>query len=57
MKRSRMIFDLPFDIQMAIKLRAVKDNCTTGEVVAKAVEKVIPIELEEAKEVLKGGDA
>lgn len=48
-----MIFDLPFDVQMAIKLRAVKDRCTTGEAVSKAVQISFAIELEQAREEIK----
>lgn len=51
--RSRMIVDVTPEVHMAIKLRAVKDGITTGEVVCRAIEQVFPDDIEEAKEVLK----
>jgi hypothetical protein len=56
---ARMIFDLPLEIQMAIKIRAVKSGCTTGDVVADAVTEWFAEDVAEAKRVLtdeKGGD-
>ena len=50
-KRSRMILDLPPDVQMAIRLRAVKDGCTTGEVVERAVRQTYPVDVREAEGV------
>jgi hypothetical protein len=44
-----MIVDVPSDVQMAIKLRAIKGGMTTGAVVCEAVQKVFATELEEAK--------
>ena len=38
-KTNRMILELPEDIQMAIRLRAVKNNEKTGQVVADAIQK------------------
>jgi hypothetical protein len=58
-KRSgRMIFDLTPEIQKAIKLRAVKSDMTTGEVVSAAIKAAFGKDLEEARQVLgeaKGG--
>jgi hypothetical protein len=51
-ERGRMIFDLPSDVQMAIKIKAVKSSMTTGEVVCEAVMKVFQGYLEEAKVAL-----
>lgn len=51
-ERPRMILDLPPEVQMAIKLRAVKDDCTTGTVVAAAIAQVFPADLAEARNVL-----
>ena len=48
-ERSRMIVDLPTEVQMAIKLRAVKANMTTGAVVCVAVKQVFGGDIEEAK--------
>lgn len=52
-KRNRMIVDLPADYQMAIRLRAVKSRCTTGEVVEDAVRIAFPVEVKEAEEASK----
>lgn len=58
--RERMILDLPREVQMAIKLRAIKDRCTTGAIVEWCVRDCFPKEVEEARQVLeelaKGGD-
>jgi len=51
-ERSRMIVDLPTDVQMAIKLRAVKSNMTTGAVVCEAVQKAFLKDVQEARNVL-----
>lgn len=48
-ERNRMIVDLPSEVQMAIKLRAVKSNTTTGAVVAEAVQHTFTKDLEEAR--------
>ena len=48
-ERTRMIVDVPPEIQMAIKLRAVKNNITTGEVVREAIERAFPKDIEEAR--------
>lgn len=50
--RIRMIVDLPIDVQMAIKLRAVKSNSTTGEVVCEAIQRTFSKDVEEARIVL-----
>jgi len=50
--RNRMIVDVPSDVQMAIRLRAVKSQTTTGAVVCEAVQQVFGKELQEAKTVL-----
>jgi hypothetical protein len=47
-----MIVDVPSDIQMAIRLRAVKSQTTTGAVICEAVEQIFGRELQEAKAVL-----
>ncbi len=47
-KRKRMIFDLPDYVRMAIKLRSIKNNLTTGEVVAAAIEQSFPRDVESA---------
>lgn len=52
MFHGRMIFDLPADIQMTIKLRAIKSNITTGAVVSEAINKIFNADLEEARAVL-----
>lgn len=44
-----MIVELPPEVQMAIRLRAVKAGMTTGEVVAEAVRLTFPADVEEAK--------
>lgn len=49
----RVIFDLPADVQMAIRLRAIKSGQTTGGVIAEAVALTIPQELEEALAIKK----
>jgi hypothetical protein len=46
--RYRMIFDLPASVQMAIRLRAVKDNCTTGDVLERAIRHTFPQDIFEA---------
>lgn len=51
-ERSRMIFDLPPDVQLAIKLRALKDGMTTGEAVAQAIKTAYRDELAEAEKAL-----
>ena len=47
--RSRMIVDLPRDVQMSIRLRAVKNGWTTGEVVACAIKQAFPDDIIEAR--------
>jgi len=47
-----MIVDLPSDVQMAIKLRAVKGNSTTGAVVCEAIQKTFSKDIQEARSVL-----
>ena len=51
-ERNRMIVDLPSDVQMAIKLRAVKSNMTTGAVVCEAVQKAFGKDILEARSAL-----
>lgn len=51
-ERNRMIVDLPSEVQMAIRLRAVKNNATTGDVVAEAVQNTFASDMAEAKAVL-----
>lgn len=46
--RNRMILELPVAIQMAIRLRAVKEGVTTGEVVARAVMVSFPDDFKQA---------
>jgi len=50
--RSRMIFELPSDVQMAIRLRAVKEGVTTGDIVCQAITTAYKHDLDEAKTVL-----
>lgn len=52
MMSKRMIFDLPDDVQMAIRLRAVKDRMTTGEVVSHAIERTFGEDIQEARALL-----
>jgi len=52
MSRTRMIFDVPREVQMAIRLRAVKAGMTTGDVVAAAIAQAFPDEVREAKETV-----
>jgi hypothetical protein len=47
--RGRMIFELPSDVQMAIKIKAVKSNMTTGAVVTEVVKKSLGKYVEEAR--------
>jgi hypothetical protein len=51
-ERNRMIVDLPAEVQMAIKLRAVKGDMTTGAVVSEAVKQVFGRDIDEAKAAL-----
>lgn len=50
--RTRMILDLPMDVQMAIRLRAVKDSITTGDVVRQAIVAKYAKDYEEAQSEL-----
>jgi hypothetical protein len=50
--RTRMIFELPTEVQMAIRLRAVKSDVTTGEVVCEAVKNTFRQDLEDARTAL-----
>lgn len=47
--RKRMIFDLPPEVRMAIKLVAVKHKTTTGAVVAEAIHRAYPEDVEQAR--------
>lgn len=47
-QHSRMMFDLPAEIQMAIRLRAAKSRLTTGQVVAQAVSATFAADVREA---------
>jgi hypothetical protein len=51
-ERNRMIVDLPSEVQMAIRLRAVKSNTTTGAVVCEAVHQAFAKDIEEARAAL-----
>ena len=51
-ERTRMMIDLPAEVQMAIKLRAVKRNVTTGAVVALAMTQAFGEDVEEALSIL-----
>jgi hypothetical protein len=51
-ERNRMIVDLPSEVQMAIRLRAVKSNTTTGAVVCEAMQRTFGNDLEEARAAL-----
>lgn len=48
--RKRMIFDLPAETQMAIRLRAVKNQGTTTGVIVRAMEIAFPQDVEEARQ-------
>ncbi len=48
-ERNRMIVDLPSEVQLAIRLRAVKSSTTTGAVVCEAVHRAFARDVEEAK--------
>ncbi len=48
----RMIFDLPADVQMAIRLRAVKEDLTTGRIVADAIRATFAKEVCEARTII-----
>lgn len=50
--RNRMIFDLPAKTQMAIRLRAVKNQSSTTEVITTAMEKAFPDDVREAEKEL-----
>lgn len=50
--RPRMIADIPTHVQMAIRLRAVKESVSTGDIIAKAVEHLYAQEIAEATAVL-----
>ncbi len=52
-KRNRMIVDLPTDVQMAIRVRAVKNGETNGDTVCRAVQATFPEEYREACEALE----
>ena len=47
-----MILEVPAEVQMAIRLRAVKDGVTTGQVVKAAIEQSFPEDVQEARTVL-----
>jgi len=49
-----MIFDLPKYVQMAIRLRAIKSDIRTGEVISEAVRLTFPDEVKEATRLLAG---
>jgi hypothetical protein len=50
--RNRMIVDLPSEVQLAIRLRAVKSGTTTGNVVCEAVQSTFANDVEEARAAL-----
>jgi hypothetical protein len=54
--RNRMILELPSEVQMAIRLRAVKSNATTGEVVCEAIQHRFGRDVEEARAALAEKD-
>jgi hypothetical protein len=51
-ERNRMIVDLPSEVQLAIRLRAVKSSTTTGNVVCEAVQNTFAKDVEEARAAL-----
>lgn len=53
----RMIFDIPNEVQMAIRLAAVKAGKTTGEIVAEAIRYAFPGDVKEAIESIVAIDA
>ncbi len=52
-KRTRMIVDLPKYVHIAIKLAAIKNDCTTGEVVEQAVRLCFLSDVAEAERIIK----
>lgn len=46
-----MIFDLPAEIQLAIRLRALKDRVTTGQVIERVIIECFPREIDEARKI------
>jgi hypothetical protein len=51
-KRNRMAVDLPPEVQMAIRLCAIKRGITTGDVVAEAIEACFSEDMAEAKRTI-----
>jgi hypothetical protein len=47
-----MIFDLPPETQLAIRLRALKNNATTAEIVCEAVGQTFAHDVNEARTIL-----
>lgn len=52
--RSRMVFDLPPETQMAIRLNAMKSGSTNAEVITKAVASALEDDLKLAKSLMEG---
>ena len=52
-KRSRMVFEIPEDIRVAIRLKAAKILGTNNDVLCAAIREVFPEEVKEAVAVLK----
>ena len=50
--RKRMIFDLPSDVQLALRLAAVKRMLTTAGVLQQLVSTALPDELKQARTIL-----
>ena len=50
---NRMLYELPEEIHMAIRLRAIKDGIKNGEVFRRAMEIAFPDDVAEAKKELK----
>ena len=50
--RNRMIFDLPTETQLAIRLRALKSSTTPAQVICEAMQRTFAPDLEEAKLIL-----
>jgi hypothetical protein len=51
--RTRMIFDLSAEMQMAIRLKAAKTGKTNADVIYMAMERAFPQEVQEAKAVIE----
>jgi hypothetical protein len=51
-QRHRMIFDLPPDLQLAVRLRALKNSTTTTNVICEALQNSFRADVDEARAVI-----